>query len=139
MLVVIADQGIANVSRHLDVLDYQKVEIVCATPDIRPYAALGIEGLQASADREIIIKDIAGDPLSKSLARALVETSVGAAQGRADLRFGMKFFDRASGQLSVAIYIDRWGRDGYLNGERVTFNSAIQNWAKNNVTICFKG
>ncbi len=137
MLAIDAQHDVATATAALHDSAIGKVEIVCLTPSMQPNVSLNAERLGRYANRHIEIRDIAGDRMETSLISAVEKLKVKQGEYDPDLHFGIKFYNRSSGNPLTSIYLDRWGKLGTVNGVTVAISPELLKWAKTNIAICF--
>lgn len=137
MFAIDVQHDIATATAALHDSAVGRVEIICLTPSVQPNVSLNADHLERYANRRIDIPEIAGDKLQSSLIAALENLRAEPGDYDLDLRFGVKLYSRSGGTPLAAIYLDRWGKLGAINGVSVELSSDILKWAKRNLPICF--
>lgn len=123
--------------RALQAGEIVRVEILQIPPGVETRAAVTPGMLERIYHYKLIIRDLRGGAYERNLLDAVSSISVTPSEDKADLRWGIIFYD-ASERRMGALYCDASGRLGEVDSVSVSLRGDLREWLDSSFSGAFK-
>lgn len=130
-------KDVQSISAALAQDQVEKVEILQIPPRILTRAQVSAEILETHYHNKLIIRDITASAFRSKMIDILKGVSVQSRREMADLRWGVIFYSR-DGKRIGALYYERSGRYGAVNGVPVEFQGDFFRWLDGTFSNCMQ-
>ena len=131
------EQDLRRISTALGRSEIGRIEILQIPGEVLTRARISPEMLERQYHFKLVVRDVIGSARRDKLVEVFESLSVEARNETADLRWGIIFYLRNNDRAG-ALYFDRAGRYGAVNGKAVSYRGEFFSWMRGAFSACFQ-